>query len=193
MAAPSVESRASEAVVAAVPTPARARGRPKAKARPRIDLDENIEQANKLYSVMNKLAKAAKSAERNGQRVKQRLLKRASKLSVADLERVAVLERCGLLPDDSTSSPSTPASTSSGSTPGSPGHPVLFQKLAQHLSEVMTKVQGSSELLKSVEQCTAPGTPAASQSTPKRPRQSAIRCAPLPKAPSRVLEAEEEE
>jgi hypothetical protein len=70
---------------------------------------------------------------------------------------------------------------------------VLFQKLAQHLSEVMTKVQGSSELLKSVEQCTAPGTPAASQSTPKRPRQSAIRCAPLPKAPSRVLEAEEEE
>ena len=74
------------------------KGRPKgkAKARPRIDIDDQIEGANRVATMMKKLASAAKSMQKNGKMVKQRLMKKAGKLSAGDLERIAVLKRCGL-------------------------------------------------------------------------------------------------
>ena len=88
--------RSSSAAAADAPAAGRGRaGRPRGRGsnRPRIDIDDHIAEANRLSSVMNKLAHAAKMAEKNGQRVKQRLMKKAGKLSPEDLERIAVLKR----------------------------------------------------------------------------------------------------
>ena len=119
------------------------RGRKKASARPRIDIDDEIEEANKLSAVMKKLAHAAKMAERNSQRCKQRLIRKCGKLSAADLERMSVLKRCGLLPGASavdgtsatttSSSSSCSAATSTCSAASSP---------TKRNREVMTKLAG---------------------------------------------------
>ena len=82
------------------PPPA-AKGRARARPmRPRIDLDEQISQANKLAEVSKKLLSAAKTAQKNQKKQKQRLIRKAGKLSAQDLERIAVLKRCGLYADD---------------------------------------------------------------------------------------------
>ena len=82
------------------PPPA-AKGRARARpVRPRIDLDEQISQANKLAEVSKKLLSAAKTAQKNQKKQKQRLIRKAGKLSAQDLERIAVLKRCGLYADD---------------------------------------------------------------------------------------------
>ena len=78
---------------------AKARGRPKAANRPRIDLDEEISEANRLAEVSRKMLQAAKSVQKNNRRTKQRLVRKAGKLSAEDLERMAVLKRCGLYGD----------------------------------------------------------------------------------------------
>ena len=76
---------------------AKARGRP---VRPRIDLDEQIAHANKLADVSKKMLVAAKSAQKAQKKQKQRLIRKAGKLSAEDLERMAVLKRCGLYAED---------------------------------------------------------------------------------------------
>ena len=76
---------------------AKKRGRP---VRPRIDLDEQIAHANKLAEVSRKMLVAAKSAQKAQRKQKQRLIRKAGKLSAEDLERMAVLKRCGLYADD---------------------------------------------------------------------------------------------
>ena len=75
---------------------AKARGRAKAVARPQIDLDKEIEEANTLATMSRKLMVAARSIERNNKKCKSRLIRKAGKLSAEDLERIAVLKRCGL-------------------------------------------------------------------------------------------------
>ena len=88
-------------------TPASSQAPPKAKAkgrgrpvRPRIDLDEQIAHANKLAEVSKKMLVAAKSAQKAQKKQKQRLIRKAGKLSAEDLERMAVLKRCGLYAED---------------------------------------------------------------------------------------------
>ena len=76
---------------------AKARSRPQ---RPRIDLDEQIAHANKLAEVSKKMLLAAKSAQKTQKKQKQRLIRKAGKLSAEDLERIAVLKRCGLYADE---------------------------------------------------------------------------------------------
>ena len=76
---------------------AKGRGRP---VRPRIDLDEQIAHANKLAEVSKKMLVAAKSAQKAQKKQKQRLIRKAGKLSAEDLERMAVLKRCGLYAED---------------------------------------------------------------------------------------------
>ena len=64
--------------------------------KPRIDIDNEIKEANRLSEVLRKMAQAAKTTANNGTRAKQRLVRKAGKLSSEDLERIAVLKRCGL-------------------------------------------------------------------------------------------------
>ena len=90
-----------EAPSAAAPTTGKAKGRARARpVRPRIDLDEQITQANKLAEVSKKMLSAARMAQRNQKKQKQRLIRKAGKLSAEDLERIAVLKRCGLYADE---------------------------------------------------------------------------------------------
>jgi hypothetical protein len=112
-----VEQSASAAAAAdpvvAVAQPKK-RGRVSKAERPRIDIDDEIEAANQLASVMKKLAHSAKMMERNSVRCKTRLLKKCGKVSAQDLERLAILKRCGLLPEGTgevTSSSSAAAGT----------------------------------------------------------------------------------
>jgi hypothetical protein len=70
-------------------------GRKRAK-RPHIDYDAKIQEAAINIKEMGKAMAAAKSAQKNERRKKQRLVKKASALSPEDLERIAVLKRCGL-------------------------------------------------------------------------------------------------
>jgi hypothetical protein len=65
--------------------------------RPRIDIDDEIESANELSVLMKKISHAAKISQRNSVRSKARLVKKCANMSVQDLERLAVLKRCGLL------------------------------------------------------------------------------------------------
>ena len=89
---------------------AKARSRPQ---RPRIDLDEQIAHANKLAEVSKKMLLAAKSAQKTQKKQKQRLIRKAGKLSAEDLERIAVLKRCGLYADEEEQA----ADTENGSGP----------------------------------------------------------------------------
>ena len=90
-------------------------GRPKASARPKIDIDDEISEANRLAEVTKRMLSAAKAAQRNSRRTKQRLVRKAGKLSAADLERIAVLKRCALLPQPPTAENEAAASSSCGS------------------------------------------------------------------------------
>lgn len=74
--------------------------RSKRAARPKIDLDDEIRRANDLAAASRKMLTAAKNVSRNTKRAKQRLIKKAGKLSPEDLERIAVLKRCGLFEED---------------------------------------------------------------------------------------------
>ena len=102
---------ASVAVQAAAKAKSRG-GRPRASSRPKIDIDDEIIEANRLAEVSKRMMQAAKAAQRNSRRSKQRLVRKAGKLSAADLERIAVLKRCGLYPEEEDSNTTTPGSSS---------------------------------------------------------------------------------
>jgi hypothetical protein len=67
--------------------------------RPRIDIDEQIEEANRLATLLKKVQQSAKNIKKSGQRTKKRLLAKAGRLSGEDLERISVIKRCGLIVD----------------------------------------------------------------------------------------------
>ena len=145
------------AVVGAVASPKRA-GRPKKAARPKMDIDDEIDEANRLAEVTRKMMLAAKAAQRNSRRVKQRLVRKAGKLSASDLERIATLTRCGLfVPDpteESTASTSEAPSSSSSSTPAVS---VPLRRVNTKLFSAVGQVQGAADLLASM-QNHVPGT-----------------------------------
>ncbi len=66
--------------------------------RPRIDIDEQIEEANRLAALLKKVQQSAKNIKKSGQRTKKRLLAKG-RLSGDDLERISVIKRCGLIVD----------------------------------------------------------------------------------------------
>ena len=99
------ESRAAVAVAAQA-------GRKRAK-RPDLDYDAKIKEAARNIKEMGKAMAAAKSAQKNERRKKQRLVKKASTLSPEDLERIAVLKRCGLWSADGQSPIASPTSDAS--------------------------------------------------------------------------------
>ena len=100
---PAIEETAPEDPPASLPgSQAAAKASPKSKraARPKIDLDDEIRRANELAVASRKMLVAAKNTQRNTKKAKQRLIKKAGKLSPEDLERIAVLKRCGLFVDE---------------------------------------------------------------------------------------------
>ena len=139
------------AVVGPVAAPKRV-GRPKKSSRPKIDIDDEIDEANRLAEVTRKMMQAAKSAQRNSRRSKQRLVRKAGKLNASDLERIATLKRCGLfVPDpmeESTSSTSSAPSSSSSSTAGVSA-PV--QRVNSKLFSAVGQVRGAADLLASMQ------------------------------------------
>ena len=89
-----------QAAAAASPAAAKAPPQGKKASRPKIDLDEEIRRANDVAAMSRKMLQAAKSVSRNNRKAKQRLIKKAGKLSPEDLERIAVLKRCGMYEED---------------------------------------------------------------------------------------------
>ena len=91
---------AAEAAAGASAGTAKAGTANKKVVRPKIDLDEEIRRANDLAAMSRKMLQAAKNVSRNNRKAKQRLIKKAGKLSPEDLERIAVLKRCGLYEEE---------------------------------------------------------------------------------------------
>ena len=60
---------------------------------PRIDIDDQISEANRVHDLLRKMSQTAKSLNKNQTKAKQRLIKKAARLNPADLERIAVLKR----------------------------------------------------------------------------------------------------
>jgi len=71
-------------------------GRRKRAKTPKIDIDALIAQHMVNMKNAKRLEAEAKKMVRNEKRKKQRLVKKASSLTPDDLERIAVLKRCGL-------------------------------------------------------------------------------------------------
>ena len=147
-----VAMEASETAVVDPVTSQKRAGRPKKAARPKIDIDDEIAEANRLAEVTKKMMCAAKSAQRNSRRVKQRLVRKAGKLSASDLERIATLKRCGLfVPDpmeESTSSTSSAPSSSSSSTAEAS---TPLRRLNSKLFSAVGQVEGAADLLASMQ------------------------------------------
>ena len=96
---------------------ARAKSMPTAKpltrprvVRPRIDIDDQISEANRVHDLLRKMSQAAKSLKKAQTKAKQRLLKKAARLNPADLERIAVLKRIFSESAEETSSASSACS-----------------------------------------------------------------------------------
>ena len=68
----------------------------KRRRAPKIDIDVAIAKHMEEVKAAAKLVTEAKRLARNEKRRKTRLIKKASSLTATDLERIAVLKRCGL-------------------------------------------------------------------------------------------------
>ena len=134
-------------VVASAPAP-KPLGRPKKGSRPKIDIDDEIQEANRLAEVTKRMMQAAKAAQRNSRRTKQRLVRKAGKLSAADLERIATLKRCGLFvadPADPSTSSASSVTSSSSSSAAPPADPA--RRVNSKLFSAVGQVQGAADLL----------------------------------------------
>jgi len=146
------EERAESSVEGTLASPKRI-GRPKKGSRPKIDIDDEIQEANRLAEVTKKMMQAAKAAQRNSRRTKQRLVRKAGKLSAADLERIATLKRCGLFvadPSETSSSSSSAATSASSSSAASAAEPL--RRVNSKLFSAVGQVQGAADLLASMQQ-----------------------------------------
>lgn len=147
-----VAPAAAMLAVAAAEAARKKKGRPTKGSRPKIDIDDEIAQANRMAEVTKKMMMAARAAQRNSRRAKQRLVRRAGKLSSADLERLAVLKRCGLYIEqpDSGSAESSSVASSAASSSASSGSPPSGPSASNvKLLTAMGKVDGAAELLSS--------------------------------------------
>ena len=96
--------------------------------RPRIDIDDQIAEANRVHDLLKKMSQAA---------TKQRLIKKAARLNPADLERIAVLKRIFSEPaDEQASTFSASSSSSSGSSSGHQGALDMHGTLRSMLKDV---------------------------------------------------------
>jgi hypothetical protein len=153
-------------------------GRVPTKRKPKIDIDTEIEEANRLAALFRKMQNASKVAARNAARSKQRLMRKANQLSEQDLMRLAVLKRCGIFApeDDDTVAPPMPLEATS---------PVVKRSKAQeHIScrfkTLVSSVPGAADVLEGLDKCTAPV--AAPLSGASKSSSSMLLSGSLPKA-----------
>jgi hypothetical protein len=88
--------------------------------RPDIDLDGSIRTARATIAAAHAAISKARTQARNDKRKKARLIKKASGLSSSDLERIAVLKRCGLWTAPTADAEPTSAGAFSGENSASP-------------------------------------------------------------------------
>ncbi len=120
--------------------------RPKARVKkPRIDIDNQIKEANRLSEVLRKVAQAAKTTAKNGTRAKQRLVRKAGKLSSEDLERIAVLKRCGLF-TGAMKETETPTTSGTPATGTEDNIIVDKQNVRNKILQTMSHITGADEL-----------------------------------------------
>ena len=80
----------------AAPRPTRPKPTKKRREKPVIDLDDHIRKAQEAIKIARKQVQQARVQAKLEKRKKQRLVRRPSSPNVEDLERIAVLKRCGL-------------------------------------------------------------------------------------------------
>ena len=101
------------------------------RQRPRIDLDESIAAARDAMKQAKKDMVEARRINKNEKRKKQRLLRKAAALSSEDLERIAVLKRCGLDRSDAQDGPQKKLRTS----------PQIDSSAGEHESVIIASVR----------------------------------------------------
>ena len=113
---PACSSPNAKAKAKATPT-AKLLTRPRV-VQPRVDIDDQISEANRVHDLLRKMSQAAKSLKKTQTKAKQRLIKKAARLNPADLERIAVLKRIFSDSAEETASASAVCSSSQPSTTG---------------------------------------------------------------------------
>ena len=139
---------------AAAPAPGTgkaAKGGRRAAQHPRLDIDDQIAEANRVHDMLKKMSSAAKQIKKSQTKAKQRLIKKASRLNPEDLERIAVLKRVfGDTQCDGASSASSSAAPSS-SLAGTPPNPAKgIRRLHSSLHVRMNKVPGAEKVIESL-------------------------------------------
>ena len=86
--------------------------------KPSIDLDAAISDATSAMKAAQKRVQQWKAQAKNDRRKKQRLLKKAASLKPEDLERIAVLKRCGFVRSDGTVAHEAQPLVHGGAAPG---------------------------------------------------------------------------
>ena len=152
---PAIEETDPENAAASLPSSkAEAKASPKSKraARPKIDLDDEIRRANDLAAMSRKMLLAARNSSRNNRKAKQRLIKKAGKLSPEDLERIAVLKRCGLFVDegDDQDNGGDDGEEASGSKEASMKGPSPEEKKRPQLAKTLQALTESNPILEEV-------------------------------------------
>ena len=114
--------------------------------RPRIDIDDQIREANRVSDLLKKMGQAAKTLKKTQTKAKQRLIKKAARLSPQDLERIAVLKRVF---GEEVDPGSDEAASSSSSFPVTSPPPVKgISAMHQTLNIMMKDVVGADDVVK---------------------------------------------
>lgn len=123
-AAAVIPAPVAAAAAALAAAPAETPSPRKRRQTPKIDIDAAIARHMAEVKEAAKLVHEARKHARNEKRKKQRLMKKAASLTPEDLERIAVLKRCGLWQPsvDAAEAPLAEggAEVASGSSSGSP-------------------------------------------------------------------------
>ena len=138
-------SSAPSAAGTPVAKAAAAGGRARGGKKPQIDIDVEIQEANRLAELFKKMQKASKVASRNATRQRQRLVRKAQKLSEQDLMRLAVIKRCGMFVPDA---PDVAAASASGADGGPPQakKSKAQEQLSSRFKTLVSGVAGAAEL-----------------------------------------------
>jgi hypothetical protein len=112
--------------------------------RARIDIDDEIQEAAQISDMLKKVQKRATSLKKSSKKAKQRLVLKASKLRAEDLERIAVLKRCGIFIDERAGNPN--AALSEPGERGMPGE-ATKTKVQKKLADIMSQTEGSAGLV----------------------------------------------
>jgi len=112
--------------------------------RPRIDIDDQNSEANRVHDLLRKMSQAAKSLKKSQKKAKQHLIKKAARLNPADLERIAVLKRIFGDPADETA---VACSISSGTQPSSIACSKGALDMHGTLRDMMKGVSGAKDVV----------------------------------------------